>query len=275
MKIIRHKLVPENSFENIIQDTTVNKGGYIEPSFIIIHFTAGQSAESSVSWFKNPAAGASAHLVIGRDGKIYQLIDFNRKAWHAGVSNWANLSGFNNFSIGIELDNPGRLEKVGDKYVSWFKKEYSKENVVEARHKHESSMSYWYEYSGTQIDSCLEVCKVLIEKYKIEDILGHDDISPYRKNDPGPLFPMESFRAKLLGRENDLVDIYEVITNNVNIRRGPGTEYDSYGQLHKGVKVEFLKSSLGWFYVNVIDKPDKNIDVLTGWISGTLLRRVQ
>ncbi|SFC30620.1 N-acetylmuramoyl-L-alanine amidase [Flexibacter flexilis DSM 6793] len=274
MKITNHKLLSESVSEIIVSDSTNNVGGVIDPQFIIIHFTAGQSAESSVEWFKNPSAKASAHLVIGRDGKIIQLVDFNKMAWHAGKSKWADFNGFNNFSIGIELDNPGRLTKVGDRYLSWFKAEYSKDNVVEMPHKHEKGNSYWYEYTKEQIDACMKVCKLIMEKYHIQDILGHDDIAPYRKDDPGPLFPMESFRSKLLGREDNTADIYEVIADAVNIRKGPSTKFGSYGQLNQATKVEFIKSSMGWFLVYVLDKPQQNDDTLYGWINGSLLKKL-
>ncbi|MCP9762415.1 N-acetylmuramoyl-L-alanine amidase [Lacihabitans soyangensis] len=274
MKITNNRLVSERASEIVIQESTTNKGGEITPNFIIIHFTAGRGAESSVAWFKDPMAKASAHLVIGRDGKIYQLVDFNLKAWHAGVSRWTDTSGLNGNSIGIELDNPGRLTKVGDKYLSWFKKEYPKENVIEATHKHEKTPTYWYEYTEAQIESCFEVCKLLLQKYNIQDILGHDDIAPYRKNDPGPIFPMESFRSKLLGREDDTTDIYQVTTDNVNIRRGPNTEFDSYGQLNKGMKVEFIKSENGWSFVYVLEQPSNGLEPTYGWVKGTLLSKI-
>jgi N-acetylmuramoyl-L-alanine amidase len=273
MKITANRLVSENNSEIIINENTNNKGGVIDPQFIIIHFTAGRSAESSAEWFKDSSAKASAHVVIGRDGKIIQLIDFNKKAWHAGQSKWGSINSFNDNSIGIELDNPGRLTKVDDKYVSWFKKEYSKDNVVEATHKHENFSSFWYEYTEKQIEACLRLCTLLMSKYSIKDILGHDDIAPFRKNDPGPLFPMENFRSKLMGREDDTADIYVVNTNEVNIRKGPGKEFDSYGKLKKSTKVEYMKSSNGWFFVYVTEKPEQNEDIIYGWINSSLLTK--
>jgi N-acetylmuramoyl-L-alanine amidase len=271
MKISNNRLLSENSSEVIIQDNTTNKGGTMKPEFIIIHFTAGREATSSVSWFKNPKANASAHLVIGRDGKIYQLIDFNKKAWHAGTSQWANWQGFNNFSIGIELENPGRLQKVGEKYISWFGKEYPKELIVEKIHKHEDIPSFWLSYTEDQLEACMQVSKTLMLKYEISDILGHDDIAPFRKNDPGPMFPMENFRAKLIGRHDDIGDIFKIKNSNVNLRKGPGTNYDIFTQLSKDTEVAFVKSNNGWFYIFVAEKPAKNQDVLYGWVHNSLV----
>ena len=273
MKITNHKLVSENPSEKIIQETTANQGGTIETEFIIIHFTAGGSAESSVNWFKNTNAKASAHIVIGRDGKIFQLVDFNKKAWHAGASQWANWNAFNNISIGIELENPGRLSKRGDKYYSYFEKEYPSNEVVERIHKHEDQASFWLSYTEKQLESCMQVCELLLIKYPIIDILGHDDISPFRKNDPGPMFPMESFRSKLLGRQDDTGDIFKTTTNQVNIRKGAGTQFESIAKLQKDTELAFIKSHNGWFYVFVAEKPKLGDEVLYGWVHNTLLRK--
>lgn len=274
MKIVNQKLSKTLPAESIGFTSTPNKGGEITPDTVIIHFTAGRSAESSVAWFRDPEAKASAHIVIDREGKITQLVEFNRKAWHAGASRWADRSGFNNFSIGIELDNPGRLTKVNDRFYSWFGKEYPKEVVVEARHKHEKSISFWHNFTEKQIDSCFRVCKLLMETYDINDILGHDDIAPFRKNDPGPAFPMESFRAKLFGRQDDTADIYKITENNSNLRTGAGTAFGIITTLPVNTEVEFVKSKSGWFYVYVIKPPVKGGEPLYGWVSGALLKKL-
>lgn len=275
MKIVNQKLSKTLASETVTFTATPNKGDEMVPDSIIIHFTAGRSAESSVAWFKDPEAKASAHIVIDREGKITQMVEFNRKAWHAGVSRWADRSGFNNFSIGIELDNPGRLTKVNDRFYSWFGKEYPKEVVVEAKHKHEKSISFWHNFTEKQIDSCFRICKLLMETYSIKDILGHDDIAPFRKNDPGPAFPMESFRAKLFGRQDDTADIYKITENNTNLRTGAGTTFESIAKLPLNTEVEFVKSKSGWFYVYVLKTPAAGGEPLYGWVSGSLLKKLK
>ena len=92
-----------------------------QPDTLVIHFTAGRSLDSSVSTLCNPASKASAHLVVGRDAKVVQLVDFNTVAWHAGVSRYRDRVGLNNYSIGIEIDNAGRLTRTesGD-FTTWF-----------------------------------------------------------------------------------------------------------------------------------------------------------
>ena len=102
------------------------------PDAIIIHYTAGASAESSVRTLTNPAAKASAHIVIGRNGSITQLVPFNTIAWHAGKSSYDDRHGYNNFSIGIEIDNAGLLTKVGESYQSWFGRIYPASEMAPA-----------------------------------------------------------------------------------------------------------------------------------------------
>ncbi|MTV47313.1 N-acetylmuramoyl-L-alanine amidase, partial [Streptococcus pneumoniae] len=73
-----------------------------------------------VAWLADPAARASAHVIIGRDGGVVQMVDFNRKAWHAGQSAWGKVDGLNQCSIGIELVNVGKVTKRKDgKLISW------------------------------------------------------------------------------------------------------------------------------------------------------------
>ncbi len=134
MKIRNHRM------QGITQVETPNRGGSMEPMYLVFHFTGGRSAASSVEWLCDPRAGASAHLVIGRDGTITQLAPFNVVTWHAGTSHWEGLTGLNSHSIGIEMDNAGRLTKVGTTYRAWFQSEYGEDVVVQAKHKFEQDL---------------------------------------------------------------------------------------------------------------------------------------
>lgn len=250
-----------------------NKGGTISPQYLIIHYTAGRSAQSSIDWFMNPQAQASAHLVIGMDGKITQMVPFNKKAFHAGKSKWSGLNGMNSYSIGIELDNPGKLTRTGSKWISWFGKEYPASVVIEAIHKHQEILAGWHIFTEKQIESCIKVSQLLVSSYQLPDILGHEDISPFRKEDPGPAFPMESFKAKVLGREDDAADIFKVKTDDTNLRSGAGTEFDVMAKLKKGVKVELIKSKVNWYNVFVVSKV-QGLSEPEGWIHNSLLEKV-
>ena len=180
---------------------TPNGGKILTPRFLVLHYTAGRNFESSVSWFKNPAAKASAHLVLGRAGEIMQMQPLNKTCWHAGVSKWKKISGLNNYAIGIEIDNAGILQK-SEKGIwrSWFGETYPPEEVLVARHRLGGDEHGWHIYTQKQIELVCDVAVALHAQYKFDDILGHEDISWPRKTDPGPAFPLQSIKAKVLGR---------------------------------------------------------------------------
>ena len=180
---------------------TPNMGGRLTPRFLVMHFTAGVSAGSAIHWMSNPEAKAAAHIVIGRDGAITQMVPFEQVAWHAGKSSWQGLDNLNRHSIGIELDNPGRLVPSGEAWVSDPKNpkhKYSSSEVLVATHKHETAPSGWYKYPEVQLRAAQELAALLARTYALQDILGHEDIAPGRKADPGPAFPMDRFRATVM-----------------------------------------------------------------------------
>ena len=137
---------------------------------IIIHYTGMQSERESIERLSNPRAKVSSHFLINKNGKIYRLVKDNNVAWHAGKSCWGKYKNLNKNSIGIELVNKGH--KFG--YTNFNKK---------------------------QISSLIKICNILVKKYKIKkrNIVGHSDIAPYRKIDPGEKFPWKLLAKKNLG----------------------------------------------------------------------------
>jgi N-acetylmuramoyl-L-alanine amidase len=155
--------------------------------FLVIHFTSGASGQSSINFWKTPdAKGASAHLVIERDGTVIQCRPFNRTCGHAGKSRWKGFDGLNTCSIGIELANAGDNAKLAAKW--------SKLPLFKARHKNGGPVQDWEAYPEEQIQACIQVAQAIVARYKLDDVIGHDDIAPDRKNDPGPAFPMGRLR---------------------------------------------------------------------------------
>ena len=134
-----------------------------KPNYVIIHHTAQNSTDHTLKTFTLPRTQVSSHYVIGRDGKVYQMLNDFYRGWHAGAGKWGNSSDINSSSIGIELDNNG-----------------------------------FEEFAPLQINSLMELLKVLKERHKIPDanFIGHSDIAPSRKVDPNPTFPW-----KLLAEE--------------------------------------------------------------------------
>lgn len=249
---------------------TPNLGGYLDPKYVVFHFTAGRSCQSSVEWLCNPKAKASAHLVVGRDGNIVQLAPFNVTTWHAGKSNWNGLTGMNHYSIGIELDNVGKLTKVGNKYRSWFQSEIPEDEVVHAKHKHEANIGYWQAYTDIQIQRAHELAALLVETYNIKDILGHEDIAPKRKNDPGPAFPFEHIHTSVFGRESNDDDIYKVTIDSLNIRKGPGVEFDIVSTpLIMGTELFIIEKKERWSKVEV-----KGLQDIEGWVNNKFITSI-
>lgn len=272
MRINNHRLHKDNGTPYSFVHSP-NCGGPVQHEYLVIHFTAGRSAESSVSWFANPSAKASAHLVIGRDGSITQQVPFDRIAWHAGQSRWAGLTGLNSYSIGIELDNAGPLKRSGSRWQAWFGAFYDDNDVIEAVHKDETKPRGWHTYTAEQIDAALEVGLLLMETYELRDVVGHEDIAPHRKIDPGPAFGMRSFKARLTGRAVEDAAQYET-TLNLNIRSGPGTQNALLigSPLTVGTRVEVLAREGLWWQVDVVGTVNGVMD-LQGWVHSKYLKR--
>ena len=127
---------------------------------IVIHYTGMQSERESIIRLCDPSSKVSSHFFISQSGKIFRLIQDYQIAWHAGKSCWGKYKNINKNSIGIELANKGH--RLG--YTNFKKK---------------------------QILSLIKICKRLSKKYKIkkENIVGHSDVAPLRKIDPGEKFP--------------------------------------------------------------------------------------
>ena len=132
------------------------------PGFVVIHYTSDDSTAQALRTLTDRASQVSAHYLVDRDGSILQLVDERERAWHAGVSRWGTASDLNSASIGIELDNNGREP-----------------------------------YPQVQIDSLLRLLSDLRQRYRLPaaSFLGHSDVAPGRKSDPGPLFPWRSLAA--------------------------------------------------------------------------------
>ncbi|MBC5622055.1 N-acetylmuramoyl-L-alanine amidase [Butyricimonas hominis] len=154
-----------------------------EPDMIVLHYTAGVSGESSAIYLTRPDVAASAHLVIGRDGKVFQLVPFNIEAWHAGRSWYAGRAELNHYSIGIELDNLGKLRQKGKKLFA----ECGREVPVEEVYTDDKGdvPTFWHRYTRVQVQVLAQVCRLLQKHYPIKNVVGHSDITT-RKQDPGP-----------------------------------------------------------------------------------------
>lgn len=176
---------------------TPNLGGACHPRFLVMHFTSGGFA-GAVEWLCDPAAKASAHLVISEAGDVVQLAPFDCATWHAGRSEWRGCTAMNANSIGIELANYGELDGGPGRWT-FAGRSVPDDRVIVAEHKHGGGRRGWHTYPARQIDAALSVARALEAAFGFEDVVGHDDIAPDRKVDPGPAFDLVSFRAAVLG----------------------------------------------------------------------------
>lgn len=129
-------------------------------TLLVLHYTGMESGEAALKHMCDPAAKVSAHYMVGEDGQIFQLVDEDRRAWHAGISSWGGETNINSASIGIEIVNGGHDFGLPD-------------------------------YPDGQIKSVIKLCRDIMTRNNISDfgILAHSDIAPQRKQDPGEKFP--------------------------------------------------------------------------------------
>ncbi len=178
--IVNHRLMGDGVVHLACVKNTRKLEG---PDMIVLHYTAGTSAESSSIFLTRPDVSASAHLVIGRKGEVFQLVPFHIEAWHAGKSWYAGRGGLNRYSIGIELDNLGKLRFSGDLFVAECGRVVLPDEVyTDCSGDHPT---YWHRYTERQIRVLQEICSLLEETYPIRDVVRHSVITP-RKIDPGP-----------------------------------------------------------------------------------------
>jgi len=133
---------------------------------LVLHYTGMQTGEAALARLCDPTAKVSAHYTIDEDGTFYAMVPEDRRAWHAGISGWAGARDINARSIGIELVNPGH--------------------------------AFGYRaFPSAQIAALCELAKDILARHAIPAwrVLGHSDVAPLRKEDPGELFPW----AKLAG----------------------------------------------------------------------------
>jgi N-acetylmuramoyl-L-alanine amidase len=258
---------------NVPNVASPNVGGKFDPILLVIHYTASGPNSDIASYFANPATKVSAHLVIRRDGTIIQCVPFNTVAWHAGKSTWTFAdgqvrTGLNQHAIGIEIENWGPLQRSPSGWVSWTGAAVDPTRVIEARHKFGTPDCGWETFTEAQVTAALGAAQAICTKYNIHEIVGHDDIAPGRKSDPGPAFNMGSFVARITGRADDSDGTYAVKSESgLNLRVGPGTNYQLVREqpLPNGTKVLVHEAMGSWRMVTTLNAA--GVPSETGWVN--------
>ena len=158
--------------------------------FIVIHYTGMQSERVSIERLISKKSQVSSHFLVNRKGEIIKMVEEKKISWHAGKSKWKNFINLNDQSIGIELVNKGH--QLG-----------------------------YENFSNKQILKLVLLCKILIKKYKIKktNILGHSDIAPLRKIDPGEKFPWKYLSTKKIGYWHNISNLKNNNFNKINFRK--------------------------------------------------------
>ena len=143
----------------------------VKPSILLMHYTGMPSCEKAIDWLSRRESKVSCHYVIDIEGSVTQMVSEKLRAWHAGVSRWRGERDINSHSIGIEIHNPGH----GDDYN---------------------------EFPDRQMQAVTELSREIIARWGIaqENVLGHSDVSPGRKIDPGEKFDWAGLAAAGVGR---------------------------------------------------------------------------
>ncbi|TKG91613.1 N-acetylmuramoyl-L-alanine amidase [Puteibacter caeruleilacunae] len=161
-------------------------------NILVLHYTAGGSAYSSAQYLCRREIKRSAHCVVARDSSIFSLVDFNKVAYHAGVSEFNGLTNLNNHSLSIELANHGQLKTINGKYKTWYGKKVPSNEVYLYENPWNGEVTAWHKFTPQQLTKTMELCKLLIKQYDIKYIVAHSEING-QKSDTGMAFPLHNF----------------------------------------------------------------------------------
>ena len=140
------------------------------PDILVLHYTGMPDENEALLRLCSPAAKVSSHYLVFQDGSVVQMVPEARRAWHAGLSSWRGEADVNSGSIGIEIANPGHAGGLPP-------------------------------YPAIQIEKVIELCRDIVRRRKIapDHVLGHSDVAPTRKDDPGELFPWQELHEAGIG----------------------------------------------------------------------------
>lgn len=235
------QIVPTNNTNNLA----------ISHRFLVMHFTNMVPAKAVVNLFLDPSSKVSAHIVLDKNGDIVQMVPFDTVAWHAGVSFYKGYSGLNNSSIGIEIVNEGGVKGIGknNERASW----------------HKEDGHYWAPFTEEQLNALDVLTPLLVDQYNIRDVVGHSTITSGRKDDPGPAFPMSRY-TQFTDLGNSVSEgAYIVVCESLNVRGGPGTNFEILTKLKRGEKIKVLTRKDDWAFVQ--------FDKYKGFVYSTFLMR--
>lgn len=220
-------------------------------SILVLHYTGMNTGKAAIERLQDPDAKVSAHYVIEEDGDILQLVEEDKRAWHAGVSSWNGMTDINSASIGIEIVNGGHDYGLPD-------------------------------FPDVQIGALLWLCKDIIKRNKIlpGNVVGHSDIAPGRKIDPGEKFPWHLLAVDGIGLwPQDVVSDARVIFEKGDRDRGISAAQSGLALMGYGAEVNGVMDENTIAIIEALQRRyrptriDGKIDVQTLDIIGKLSTR--
>ena len=210
-----------NTTLNYSPNFDIKKRKFEQIKFIIFHYTGMKNDKEAINRLTNIKSKVSSHYFIKNNGQVVTLVPELYSSWHAGISSWENFKSINKYSIGIEISNSGH--------------DYN-----------------YKKFSKKQIYSILKLTKYLVKKYKIKIkyILGHSDIAPYRKKDPGEKFPWRYLSKNKVGLWHNLNE-----KKLLEIRQKKVNKFDENNFLKNLYKIGYSKK--------ILKVKNKNIKLLT------------
>ena len=188
---------------------------------IVLHYTGMRTGEAALARMRDPAAKVSAHVMVERDGRVFRLVPDARRAWHAGVAEWAGRSDVNARSIGIEIVNPGH---------EWG----------------------YEDFPGAQVEAVCALVRDAMNRFAVPraGVVGHADVAPHRKEDPGERFPWATLAARGLALPPWDGEVPERLPDGAEAMRlleGIGYPVTTYGNAACAVAFQrrFAPSELG------------------------------
>ncbi|MEX0308387.1 MAG: N-acetylmuramoyl-L-alanine amidase [Ruegeria sp.] len=264
--------------------SSLGKGSKINPTKLVIHYTAGSTLSSAISALKKH--NNSYNLFIDKDGSVHQARALNRRAGHAGRSNWKadsglkNESSLNGNSVAISLVNLGyhrhysggfwwygekggkyKPPKVPDQDANKLSSIYSPRSVI-----------HWDPYTDAQVETCEKLVEAILSVYpSIDEIVGHDDVSINSKFDPGPDLPVQKWREKY-GKEGSLgLEAYvDSPDDELNLRDRPvylGGKVERVLKQGDRVFIRSVSYVGGLSSAALINTSSNRNRALTGWAS--------
>lgn len=210
MKIVNHRLIGEGV--KFMQSP--NTSGLLKSIlYLVAHDDEGASMAGTESWILNPASKVSYHVLIGRNGEVTQFVDFNKRAYHAGVSSWKGLSDLNWYTIGVSMQNRNKQP-----------------------------------YTEKQIEKYIEVSKVICDHYGIKEAVGHRQIAPTRKTDPHDGFPWVRFNQEVFSIQSTVKQ--KKTSANLNLRECAGVDKTVLLTIPKGSIVNIINDLGEWSEVS-------------------------